>query len=87
MMDNSKYGGYKTRYILETINTEITNWIMLNHINLESDYISIKQEKIKSIIKQMDVDPQFRSKEFFKKTDRWTEDVIRKLVMIREVYK
>lgn len=86
-VDTSKYGGYYTKYILETIYDEVIIWISFNHINLESDYISIKQEKIKSIVRSFDIRPEFHSKEFERKIDRWCEEIIRKLVLIREVYK
>lgn len=86
-VDKSRYNGYYTKYILEYCFDEILAWIAFNHINLESDYISIKQEKIKSIIRGFDIDPKFRTKEFEKRIDRWTEEVIKKLVVIREVYK
>ena len=85
--NNNELDEYLAKYILEVIFDEIIAWVVFNHINLESDYINIKQEKIKSIIKTMNVKPQYQSKEFFKKTDRWTEEIIRKLVKIREVYK
>ncbi len=87
VVDTSQYNGYRTKYILETIYDEIVNWIAFNHINLESDYISIKQEKIKSIVRGFNVAPEFHSREFEKRMDRWTEEIIRKLVVIREVYK
>ena len=85
--NNNELDEYLAKYILEVIFDEIIAWVVFNHINLESDYINIKQEKIKSIIKTMNVKPQYQSKDFFKKTDRWTEEIIRKLVKIREVYK
>lgn len=86
-VDKSRYAGYFTKYILERCYDEIINWITFNHINIESDYIGIKQEKIKSIIRSFDVDPKFRSKEFEGQIDNWVEEIIRKLVVIREVYK
>lgn len=86
-VDKSRYGGYKTRYILELCANEIVNWISFNHINPDSAYVSIKQEKMKSIIRSMDVDPTFTSKEFEKQIDRWVEEIINKLVEIRKVYK
>ena len=86
-VDKSRYGGYKTRYILELCANEIVNWISFNHINPDSAYVSIKQEKMKSIIRSMDVDSTFTSKEFEKQVDKWVEEIINKLVEIREVYK
>jgi len=85
--DNTKYNGYFTKYILEIIYDEIIDWITYNHINLQSDYIDIKQAKIKAIVYSCPVDKKYRTKEFEKKIDKWTEIVIRKLVLIREVYK
>ena len=85
--DDSRYGGYRIKYILEVIHNEITGWITQNHINLESDYVSIKQEKVKAMLKSMDIEPQYKTDKFFKKTDRWVDEVIHKLVKIREVYK
>ena len=86
-VDKDDYGGFKTKYILELCANEISQWIAFNHINLESDYISIKQEKIRSIIRSSDVDPVFTSKKFEEQIDRWVDEIIRKLVVIREVYK
>lgn len=86
--DETEYKGYLTKYILERCYDEIVNWISFNHINLDSDYISIKQEKIKSIIKTtQEVRPEYKSKEFEKRIDSWVEEVIKKLVLIREMYK
>lgn len=86
--DETEYKGYLTKYILERCYDEIVNWISFNHINLDSDYISIKQEKIKSIIRTTQgVRPEYKSKEFEKRIDSWVEEVIKKLVVIREMYK
>lgn len=86
-VDKSDFGGYKTKYILELCANEIVNWISFNHINPDSAYVSIKQEKMKSIIRSMDVDPVFTSKEFERQIDKWVEEIINKLVEIRKVYK
>lgn len=85
-VDTSKYNGYYTKYILETIFDEMVNWITFNHINLDSDYISVKQAKIHAIVRGFDIDPKFKTKEFERKEDKWCEEIIRKLVLIREVY-
>ena len=85
--DNSIYGGYFTKFILETVYDEVVDWITFNHINIESDYIGIKQAKIKSLVWSLDIGPQYRTKEFEKKIDRWTDELIHKLVKIREVYR
>ena len=85
--DESKYNGYLTLYVLEVMFDEIVNWITFNHINLESDYISVKQERIRSLLHNMPISSEFRTKEFERKVDKWVEEIIRKLVLIRKVYR
>lgn len=86
--DESHFNGYLTMFVLEAAFDEVINWITFNHINLESDYISIKQEKIRSMIHSMkDIKPEYKTKEYDKKVDKWVEELIRKLVLIRKVYK
>lgn len=82
------YNPYTTMYILERMYSEVVEWITYNHINLDSDYISIKQDKVRALVASLTVMPEvFTSKNFYKKTDQWTEEIIHKLVKIREVYK
>ena len=86
--DESTYSGYLALFMLEAVYDEVVNWITFNHINLESDYISIKQEKIKSIIhSEPNIRQTYKSKDFDKKVDKWVDILIRKLVLIRKVYK
>jgi hypothetical protein len=87
-IDEGKYSGYLTRYILESCSSEVSKWICFNHINLDSEYISIKQETIRSIILRTDdIDAKYKSKEFLKRVDKHVEELIRKLVTIRQMYK
>ena len=86
--DETRFNGYLTMFVLEAAYDEVINWITFNHINLESDYIGIKQEKIRSMIHSMkDIKPEYKTKEYDKKVDKWVEELIRKLVLIRKVYK
>ena len=86
--DESHFNGYLTMFVLEAAFDEVINWITFNHINLESDYISIKQEKIRSMIHSMkDIKPEYKTKEYDRKVDKWVEELIKKLVLIRKVYK
>lgn len=86
-MTDNKYKGYYTRFILETCYSEIVDWITFNHIKLDSEYISIKQTRIKSLIYSHDIDEVFKSPEFEKQIDAWVEEIIKKLATIRELYK
>ena len=84
---DAQYGGYFTKYLLECVYDEIVNWITFNHIKVDSDYISIKQQLVKNLVYSFDVDDVFRTPDFEKQIDEWVEEVIRKLVHIREMYK
>lgn len=86
--DETHFNGYLTMFVLEAVYDEVINWITFNHINLESDYISIKQEKIRSMIHSMkDIKPEYKTKEYDRKVDKWVEELIKRLVTIRKVYK
>jgi hypothetical protein len=85
---NSKqYNPYFTKYILERIYDEVVNWITFNHINIESEYIVVKQEKLASIVYSLIVKEEFKTPEFRKQMDEWTENLIYRLVQIRKLYK
>ena len=86
--DVPSYDPYITMYILERMYSEVVTWICYNHINLDSDYISIKQDKVKMLLNAMTIKPDvFTSKRFYARVDIWTSEIIHKLVKIREAYK
>ena len=84
---DNRYDGYLTKYILEMVYSEIVDWITFNHINLESEYLDIKKDKIINMIFAMNIDDKFKTPEFEKQIDEWVETVIKKLVTIRQMYK
>lgn len=85
--DKEQYNGYFTKYILERVYDEVVDWITFNHIRLDSDYISIKQDKICSLVYGFRVQPKFRTPEFKQRMCNWTREVIERLALIRQVYK
>ena len=85
-MTDNRYNGYYTKFILEIVYSEIVDWITFNHIKLDSDYISIKQAKVKAIVYSYDIDAKFRTPKFEKQIDEWVEEIINKLAAIRAVY-
>jgi hypothetical protein len=86
--DVTDYDPFITLYILERMYSEVTTWICYNNIKLDSDYISIKQDRVKMLLSAMTVKPEiFTSKKFLSKVDLWTAEIINKLVKIRESYK
>lgn len=86
--DVKDYDPFITLYILERMYSEVVSWICYNHINLDSDYISIKQDRVKMLLSAMTVKPEvFTNKKFFARVDMWTAEIIHRLVKIRESYK
>lgn len=83
----NEYGGYLTKYILECVYSEVVDWITFNHIKIDSEYIAIKQARVRALVAGFDIGPEFRTKQFEKKIDDWVEYVIKKLACIRAVYK
>jgi hypothetical protein len=82
------YDPYITMYVLERMYSEVVEWITYNHLNLTSEYVSIKQEKVKGLVSTLTIMPEvFTSKKFYAHVDEWTSEIITKLVKIREVYK
>lgn len=84
---DGKFNGYKTKYILELVYDEVIDWIFQNHITTNNDYVQIKQEKLRSVVYNVpDLQEQFKTKEFADRMDRWTKELIDRLVRIRQVY-
>ncbi|MBP5422623.1 MAG: hypothetical protein J6Y78_09300 [Paludibacteraceae bacterium] len=84
--DESRYGGYLTKYILERCFDKIVEWITFNHISKNSAYVDIKQEEICALVYGLGVADQFKTPEFRERMCKWTKEVIEHLITIREVY-
>jgi len=84
---DAKFNGWKTKCILELVYDEVIDWIFQNHITTNEDYVQIKQEKLRSIVYNVpDLQEQFKTKEFADRMDKWTKELIDRLVRIRNVY-
>jgi hypothetical protein len=79
--------GYFLKYLLEKAYSEVVDWITFNHMRTDGSYIPIKQDKIKSMVFSLDISPEYATDEYRKKIDEWVDELIRKLILIREDYK
>lgn len=79
--------GYFLKYLLEKSYSEVVDWITFNHLRADGSYIPIKQDKIKSMIFSLDISPEYTTDEYKKQIDEWVDELIRKLILIREDYK
>lgn len=85
--DESKYNEYFIKYILERCYDKIVEWITLNHLNTKNAYIEIKQEEICSLVYGLGVEDEFKTVDFKRRMQNWTQELIEHLVKIREVYR
>lgn len=81
------YDKYRGRFVLERIFDEMLNWILFNHIETSSTYITIKQDIVWNIVLTFVDKPKYHTDEFREKIARQTEKTIRALVDIRKEYK
>lgn len=77
---------YFLKYILERVFDEVVTWITYNHITTTSAYVEIKQDKISALVYSMGVGKEFQTPEFKARMNKWTKEIIERLVQIREVY-
>ena len=84
--DNSKYNGYKTKWILERMYDEVVTWIMHNHIRRDEVYVRQKCDKVRSLLYNLGVIDDFKTPEFAEKMNQWTKELINRLIDVRAVY-
>lgn len=80
------YDKWRSLYILEQVFDEIVTWITFNHISTKQDYFEIKCTKVINLVDSLTVSPVFQSNEFHELIKSEIENVIKKLVQIRELY-
>lgn len=78
------YNNLLSALIAEKAYDEIVNWIMTNHLEDNPDYISNKQEIVWNIVSAEIVDDRFRSEKFKKQVYECIEQIVKRLVQIRE---
>lgn len=81
-----QYAGYLTKYVLEVVFDEVVKWITFNNVENSERYISVKADKVCSLVYAQEIGVEFRTKEFNERMKRWTKEVIEKLIEIRELY-
>lgn len=81
-----KSDGYYVKYILECVYDKIVEWIMYNHIENTEEYIESKQWEIQSLVYSFNPPDKFKTPEFKERMDRWTAEIIGRMVSIRKLY-
>lgn len=81
-----QHDGWMTKCVLEYAYDEFVNWIHYNHITDSEAYVSVKQQKIISLVYSQPVRPEFKTPEFQERIKRWVAEIIKELVRIRKIY-
>lgn len=82
----ARYDGYFIKYIIEIIYDEIVSWIVFNHIEDSDRYIRVKADIMVRMIYSMDINDSFRTSDYESKIYKSVEEVIKKLIDIRNIY-
>ena len=86
MVDNSQYNGYFTKYVLEKVYDKVVEWIIYNHITDNEVYVQTKQDQLRSLVYSLNVRDEFKTPEFAARMDKWTLELIKKLIRVRKIY-
>ena len=77
---------YFTKYILERVYDKVIEWVMFNNISNSPMYVQDKQETICNLIYTFPIGSTFKTPEFKKRMQNWTQELIARLVQMREIY-
>ena len=86
LVEHKTADGYYVKYILECVYDKMTEWIMYNHIENTEEYIESKQWEIQSLVYSFNPPSQFKTPEFQERINKWTAEIIGRLVSIRKLY-
>ena len=77
---------YFTKYVLERVYDKVIEWVMFNNISNSPMYVQDKQETICNLIYTFPIGSTFKTPEFKKRMQNWTQELIARLVQMREIY-
>ena len=86
LVEHKTADGYYVKYILECVYDKMTEWIMYNHIENTEEYIESKQWEMQSLVYSFSPPDQFKTPEFQERINKWTAEIIGRLVAIRKLY-
>ena len=86
LVEHKTADGYYVKYILECVYDKMTEWIMYNHIENTEEYIESKQWEMQSLVYSFSPPEQFKTPEFKERINKWTAEIIGRLVSIRKLY-
>ena len=86
LVEHKTADGYYVKYILECVYDKMTEWIMYNHIENTDEYIESKQWEMQSLVYSFCPPEQFKTPEFQERINKWTAEIVGRLVSIRKLY-
>ena len=78
---------YRVKYVIARFEDFYQQIIVYNHIKTDPEYIRLKQEMALALVLKRTENEYFRTEDFKKWFDNLNEEIIKRLVFIRETYK
>lgn len=86
MPKDENFDEYRAKYAAEKALDRIVIWICVNHIRDDNFYIENGQMEIWNILQGIGQKPEYITKEFREKCNKYVETTVKRLVAIREYY-
>lgn len=77
--------GLIAKYICERVYDICIQWAVLNHVRKDESYVKLKKDEIWELVIMLRPHPVYLTDDFRKELNSWTEEVINRLISIREV--
>lgn len=81
---HDKFDPWRTKFVIEKVIDEMTNWCLFNHISVSQSYIEIKQATVWNIIQRYIWHEMYQTDDFKQFVNEFVKGVIEKLVLIRK---
>lgn len=83
---DDSFGHFFRVAVLERVYDKVVEMIVFNHISERAEYVENKKALFKNTVYKFPIKPYYKTKEFEKKMDKWTEEIIHNLLIIRTLW-
>lgn len=81
---HEKFDEWRTKYVIELVIDEITDWCIFNHLDLNKSFVETKSDKIWYIVQLNTWNDLYKSEEFKRYVYGFVKRTIEKLYQIRQ---
>lgn len=83
---DDSFGHFFCVAVLEKVYDKVVEMIVFNHISERPEYVENKKTLFKNTVYKFPIQSYYKTKEFEKKMDKWTEEIIHNLLIIRTLW-